>query len=465
MRAALTKNGPSKAQARASLLNPLAGRSNPGSPAFGASTPLAAPTSAGLDSNMPMAIAGRKVLVHLLAVKPQTYETCRKLLHFNCRDLLDKVGKKNTANEWALLDRAYKELDVWKFKYRKDEERQTAIDGAIRAYDRMRISKEDELWQKLLPQDERGKGKVLSRLNIKNPKEIAATTPATKATSFNKKTGLPKRTVEKKSAEKKTVDKDTTKAKTGKDSEAETTKLVTAAKPRVSKDAAAKERLATKRKERASRDDDHPPARKQVKPSTAAKGLLNKPKNPSPLSASPPVNASDFENNHPVHKALSAAVSPKKTAKRKADDMSRDSSQRPAQQTNAVSNNKRRQLDSSSSSNNSPASQSLSQHTTKSHINDLTNGHSRPQQKHQHSGHHSPETSDSSNDRSPPITLSWKQTVDMAKRFKAYYDKYKRLHEELASSDSPPSLEKRKELLNMRERLERMKSQVREGVL
>jgi RNA polymerase II elongation factor ELL len=407
---------------------------------------------------MPMAIAGRKVLIHLLAAKPQTYETCRKLLHFNCRDLLDKVAKRNEANEWTLLDRAYKELDVWKFKYQKDEEREAAVQGAIRAYDRMRLSKEDKLWQMLLPQEERGKGVILSRLNIKNAADAAATTPATKATTFNKKTGLPKKTVEKK----KPVDKDAAKAKKGKDSEAETTKPVPAPKPRVTKDAAAKERLATKRKERAFKDDDRTPAPKKTKPSTAAKSLLNKPKNPSPLSASPPVNASDFEDGHPVHKALSAAVSPKKAAKRKADDMNGDSSHRLGQQTNGVNNNnKRRHLDSSSSSSNSPSSQPLSHNKP----NGLTNGYSHPPPKHQHSGHHSPETSDSSNERSPPMKLSWKQSLDLAKRFKTYYDKYKRLHEELASSEVPPSDGKRKELINMRERLERMKNQVREGVL
>jgi RNA polymerase II elongation factor ELL len=402
-----------------------------------------------------MATAERKVLVHLLAVKPQTYETCRKLLHFNCRDLLDKVAKKNDANEWVLLDRQYRELDVWNFNFQKDEERQTAIEGAIRAYDRMRLSKEDKLWQMLLPQEERGKGMILSRLNIKNTTDAAATTPSTKATTFNKKTGLPKKTVEKK----KPADKDASKAKKGKNSEAEPAKTAITPKPRVTKDAAAKERLATKRKERASKDDsDRTPAPKKTKPSTAAKSLLNKPKNPSPLSASPPVNASDFEDGHPVHKALSAAVSPKKAAKRKAEDMNGDSSHRSVQQTNGV-NNKRRHLDTSSSSSNSPSSQHIK--TNGLH----TNGYSHPPPKHQHSGHHSPETSDSSTERSPPMKLSWKQSLDLAKRFKTYYDKYKRLHEELASSDVAPSEGKRKELINMRERLERMKSQVREGVL
>lgn len=467
MRAAQGRKGLSKAQARASLLNPLSGQS---SPALGASTPshLPAPTSAGLDSNMPMAIAGKKVLVHLLAVKPQTYETCRKLIHFNCRDILEKVGKKNEAGEWTLIDRSYKELDVWNFKYQKDEDREAAIQGAIRAYDRLRLSKEDKLWQMLLPLEERGKGVVLSRLNIKNVADAAATTPATKTTTYNKKTGLPKKTVERK----KPVDKDAAKTKKAKDSEAESAKISMPPKPRTTKDAAAKERLAAKRKERASKDDDRTSAPKKARPSTAAKGLLNKPKNPSPLSASPPVNASDFEDGHPVHKALSAVTSPKKAEKRKTIDMNgAGSSQNSTQQTNGVTNNnKRRHLDSSSNSSNSPSSsQSQLSHptaTTKQSNGLVTNGYSsRPQPKHKHTGHHSPETSDSSQERSPPMKLSWKQSLDLAKRFRTYYDKYKLLHEELASSDLPPSEKKRMELITMRDTLERMKRQVREGVL
>lgn len=419
-----------------------------------------------------MAIAGKKVLVHLLAVKPQTYETCRKLLHFNCRDILDKVGKKNDAGEWTLIDRAYKELDVWKFNYQKDEEREAAVQAAIRAYDRLRLPKEDKLWQMLLPQEERGKGVLLSRLNIKKVDDDAATTPATKATTYNKKTGLPKKTAERKKPVK-LVDKDAAKAKKVKDSEADSAKTAIAPKPRTTKDAAAKERLAAKRKERASKGDERTPAPKKAKPSTAAKSLLNKPKNPSPLSASPPVNASDFEDGHPVHKALSAVTSPKKAEKRKAIDMNGGggSSQRSTQQTNGVNNNnnKRRHLDTSSNSSNSPSSSQnqLSHNATNKQPNGLlTNGYSRQQQpKHEHSGHHSPETSDSSQERSPPMKLSWKQSVDLAKRFKTYYDKYKLLHEELASSDLPPSEKKRMELISMRETLERMKRQVREGVL
>ncbi|TLD38535.1 hypothetical protein E2P81_ATG01078 [Venturia nashicola] len=466
MRAAQGRKGLSKAQARASLLNPLSGRS---SPALGASTPshLPAPNSAGLDSNMPMAIAGKKVLIHLLAVKSQTYETCRKLLHFNCRDILEKVAKKNEAGEWTLIDRAYKELDVWKFNYQKDEDREAAVQGAIRAYDRLRLSKEDKLWQMLLPQEERGKGIILSRLNIKNVADAAATTPAAKATTYNKKTGLPKKAVERK----KPADKDAAKAKKAKDNEADSAKISIAPKPRTTKDAAAKERLAVKRKERASKDDDRTPAPKKARASTTAKSLLNKPKNPSPLSASPPVNASDFEDNHPVHKALSAVTSPKKAEKRKAIDMNGGgSSQRSTKQTNGVNNNnKRRNLDPSSSSI-SPPSQSQASHppttATKQSNGHVTNGYSRPQQsKHEHTGHHSPETSDSSQARSPPMKLSWKQSLDLAKRFKTYYDKYKLLHEELASSDLPPSEKKRMELISMRDTLERMKRQVREGVL
>ncbi|KAF2805255.1 uncharacterized protein BDZ99DRAFT_574850 [Mytilinidion resinicola] len=56
-------------------------------------------------------------------------------------------------------------------------------------------------------------------------------------------------------------------------------------------------------------------SQEKIVKSRPAVAPATKPKNLPPLSASPPVNASDFEVSHPVHKALSAA---KHAAKRKA---------------------------------------------------------------------------------------------------------------------------------------------------
>lgn len=79
----------------------------------------------------------------------------------------ENTGGRNPADErWELTNRAWKEIEPWKFNYKTQQDRQKAIDNAIRAFDRQRLPRDDPLWQVLLPREERGKGKVLSRLNL-----------------------------------------------------------------------------------------------------------------------------------------------------------------------------------------------------------------------------------------------------------------------------------------------------------
>jgi RNA polymerase II elongation factor ELL len=375
------------------------------------------------------------------------------MVHSNPRKTLDRVARLTgkADEEWALQDRAYKELDVWKFQY-SEEDRQAAITNAIHAYDRMRLPKDDPLWQKLLPADERGKGKVLSKLALKDP---AKGTPAMKPQSFDRKTGFPKRKEPKKveKAEKEPkkvekVEKDGAKPKKAKDVTAEQKPkaMKSAAEARTPKVEPRKDRQPAKRAAPTT-NDERSPARKQPKPSAAAKGLLNKPKNLSPLGASPPVNASDFANGHPVHKKLSAATSPRAGNKRKADELNGT-----YHQINGIS--KRPHLDStsSSSSDERPLKAAKTSNTSSTNgINGLTNGHTSPD-------------SDSSGS-SPPLVLSWRQSLEMARKFNMYYQRYKKLYMELSQSVEPPSKEKRDELLEMHKRLEKMKREVNNGAL
>ena len=63
------------------------------------------------------------------------------------------------------------------------ELRQSVIDNAVRVFDRLRISPEDQQWQMLLPKHDRGKGITLSKLKL-NPqpnKPIRKMTPITKS--------------------------------------------------------------------------------------------------------------------------------------------------------------------------------------------------------------------------------------------------------------------------------------------
>ncbi|KAK4154745.1 hypothetical protein C8A00DRAFT_42551 [Chaetomidium leptoderma] len=78
---------------------------------------------------------------------------------------LDKVADfDKDLQKWVLRRNSYKELDVFEYNYADDEDRQRAINNAIKNYDRLRLSASDPLWQKLLPKSERGKGICLSRL-------------------------------------------------------------------------------------------------------------------------------------------------------------------------------------------------------------------------------------------------------------------------------------------------------------
>lgn len=158
----------------------------PSSPAIGASRSpaIAPPTSAPsvYDEKTQKLQALRTPLIHLLAVRQVSakflsQKTCCS--EDECNEVLNKVGQKHYLDQakWNLTDKSYKELDVWAFPYPSEFERQFAIDRAVAAFDRMRISREEHIWQMLLPKDERGKGKILSKLNLHSGPLAKSTTP------------------------------------------------------------------------------------------------------------------------------------------------------------------------------------------------------------------------------------------------------------------------------------------------
>ncbi|KAM0720526.1 hypothetical protein Q7P37_004662 [Cladosporium fusiforme] len=159
-----------KKQKRGGLLGMSSGNSSPSLSAVGTPRAGLSTTSAPNDQTLRRQ-AMRTPLIHLLAMKPASTEEITKKTHIPKADLEDVVRKiaQPAEAKWKLADRAFKELDVYKFGYQTQEDRQMAIDNAIRAYDRLRIAKEDKLWQLLLPQEERGQGKVLSKLHLSAP--------------------------------------------------------------------------------------------------------------------------------------------------------------------------------------------------------------------------------------------------------------------------------------------------------
>ena len=106
--------------------------------------------------------------VHLLAAQPLTPSRicyyfsmskaqCDQLLGIMARDCPADPDKKE------LRELSYKELDVWGFPYPSERQRHGAIERSVQAFDVLRIDRHDNLWQRLLPVEQRGKGICLSK--------------------------------------------------------------------------------------------------------------------------------------------------------------------------------------------------------------------------------------------------------------------------------------------------------------
>ncbi|KAF2853486.1 hypothetical protein T440DRAFT_465880 [Plenodomus tracheiphilus IPT5] len=494
------------------------------------------PTSQPGNARELVVAALRVPVIHLLAREPSTEASlaaaCRTSVA-SMRDLLPKVAKKSSpdADKWQLTDKSFREVNPWKFPYQSPEDRQQAIDGAIKSFDRQRLAKDDKLWQILLPREERGQGICLSRSTVKAPeakakpgtpmhmpkisdltkKKPAAKKAADRATDKEKKPKAVKDTEPKpKSTMKEKYlarEKPTVKVKEIKEAKDEPTKAATpsnsqiaatshhttpstdASKIRNKKISATDSNNNTPRvkPKMSARDAHREPPKRQFK---STMPINTKPKNPSPLSASPPVNASDFEDSHPVHKALAAAPSPAKNSsgnsdrslKRKANDLDSDihnhnlavkkphvdrstpnhtpshANGRLNGSTPSSTSSRKRKNDESSSSN-TP--------TTSSKVRKVTNIDTGLASRYHHNNPRaSPGASSSSTTTSPSMpSLSFRQTVELSRRFQTYYKKYEELYWKLADATSPPTDAQRNGLLDMHKKLEEMKREIKAGAV
>lgn len=164
--------------AKGSTFTTTISRSGAASPALsGTGSPSLGATLSADELAKERAKELRSPIVHELAVREMTFEELQSRWPNDDQDFkpaLDKAADFDSSRQKYSLKKMYwKELDVFRYGYDSDEERQKAIDNAIRMYDRMRVGTTEPVWQKLLPKEERGKGKCLSKLQATIAKSAA----------------------------------------------------------------------------------------------------------------------------------------------------------------------------------------------------------------------------------------------------------------------------------------------------
>ncbi|KAM0288053.1 hypothetical protein ACHAQH_000121 [Verticillium albo-atrum] len=178
-------SGKAKSKYLSSMASYGTGGSLPSSPALTAvGSPSLNQGYGASQQSMEKAKGQRTMIVHELAASDKTYDYLESKWDGKADDFkptLDKVADfDGNAQKWMLKRLYWKELDVWKYDYDSPDDRQKAIDNATRAFDKMRLGIEEPQWQKLLPKDERGKGKILSKLQANIAKGPAVSTPKIK---------------------------------------------------------------------------------------------------------------------------------------------------------------------------------------------------------------------------------------------------------------------------------------------
>lgn len=164
-------------------------RSMPTSPAVSAAggSPSLGATMSGSEKILERKKGKRISIIHELAAQDQTYEYLESKWTGPPEDFkktLEKIADFNEEKQaWVMSRTFWKELDVWNYDYKTPEMRQQAIDNAVRQYDKMRLSMAQPQWELLLPKEERGTGKCLSKVQAnltKGPTAAVQRPPAPK---------------------------------------------------------------------------------------------------------------------------------------------------------------------------------------------------------------------------------------------------------------------------------------------
>jgi len=484
----------------------------PVSPALsGVGSPAPGPTSVPLSQQQAEeAKRIRKPLIHELAVQPLTEIALREKVEApkdTIKQTLLKIADLNeSTGKWALSKLYYKELDVWSYNYEKSDDRQRAIDNAVKIYDRSRLNVSDPLWDKLLPKAERGTGKCLSKVQAQIAQGAAARGPKT----GNQKSG------EDSPIENEELlgDKNLSKVKGGEsmarsgsqpppakqkkasDKDAQAKRLFSknppknaakpAPKPPASKPAPKKAKPAAKpaTKELSSQyvnssdeDDDiepsHVPSQPITKPASKRSRDESESDSSVPLSKKAKKDVT-YRISDLNHSSRPGATTGNQTTHRVSDSShssrpSTTSSQFSSASSKAKGNSPQKSspLASSPPTNASESGNSLDGRSSSSaspanHTSSSTKASRSPiHKRHQKSSSVASSVSSSS---SQGRTLK-PHVLRLANRWKVFYPKYEELHRELERLLPRRNLVKEKDLMDMRERLSDMKKEIMAGIV
>lgn len=465
-------------------------KSIPTSPALNnsAASPLLTPALDASQQVMERKKEQRFVLVHELAVKDRTTEHLRgkwvaKESEF--RPTLEKMAEFNSeSNKWAMKKPCWKELDVWKYEYDAQEDRQTAIDNAIRQYDKQRLSSSEVEWQRLLPAEERGKGKCLSRLQAnlaKGPAQQSA--PKIKAQRTDDSSGS------KDDGDSGEVDKSKTngesmsrsnsntlpaKSNKGTTQSAQAKRLLGNSKAKTAAQKPSPTKAKTTGKGTGGRvlsqaiiensdlsGDEAPLQKAKPAPPKASKDTVivkTKPlprappakQPPPPPTMRPPVkrNRDDDDSSSSSGTPLSKRIKPKQPQPArnvKQQSLNGAPASRSAAAPSSLKSNKKTSPTKSSPLASSPP-------TNASDLDEETPP--APSKKRKAESDSKPIVAKRRAIESVPTDV-----LSKAHKFKAYYQKYEALHWEISALDDPPH-EKLADLLDMRDRLQLMKKEI-----
>lgn len=465
-------------------------RSMPSSPALsGVGSPSVGPTSVPLSQQQAeQAKNARKPIIHLLAVSPTSEQDLKGMIpqvgknDFNQN--LQKVGDFNEGTGKYELRKGYwKDLDVWSYNYSSSEDRQRAIDNAVKQYDRMRLGVSEPQWDRLLPKAERGTGKSLSKLqaqiargDLQRPPKIKVqkedgsgrdtSGPEDEGSIGDKKVSK----VKGESITRSVSQPPATKTKKVSEKETQAKKAMLKSAPKAtpkSTPAPAKNQkpnkpgtkiLSNEFVEDSDEEDDYPQqTRKPPKPAAAPKRPREEEAESSDSSVPLSKKVKKDISTTTAHRISDASQSSRTT------NTSTHSSS--SVKTKDTSPQKSSPLASSPPTNASDVENSSGDRTSSSSsaspANHLSSKGSRSPI---HKRHHKSSSVASSVSSTSSSRYLKPEVMDLARKYRSYYPKYEALHRELARMKSRDH-DKESELMDMHERLSRMKQNINAGIV